>query len=70
MADETLVVPQITDEQRREVMRELSGRGVAARRAKRAKAVEEKIAELLAAAPPLTGEQRDRLAVLLRGDAA
>ncbi len=38
--------------------------------AKKLAAVERRIRELVDAAPPLTPEQRDRLALLLRGDAA
>lgn len=41
-----------------------------ARRDLRAAGLAEHIAKVVAEAPPLTAEQRDRLAVLLRGGAA
>lgn len=41
-----------------------------ARRALATEGLAEHIARVVAAAPPLTAEQRDRLAVLLRGGAA
>jgi hypothetical protein len=37
---------------------------------RRTKALERRIRELVDSAPPLTDEQRDRLALLLRGSAA
>lgn len=43
---------------------------VAARRDYRAEKLAEHIAKAVAEAPPLTDEQRDRLATLLRGEAA
>lgn len=43
---------------------------VDARRNMRAERLAEHIARVVAEAPPLTAEQRDRLAVLLRGGAA
>ena len=43
---------------------------VDARRNYRAERLAEHIAKVVAEAPPLTAEQRDRLAVLLRGGAA
>ncbi len=39
-------------------------------RARKVAAVEKRIRELVDSAPPLTDEQRDRLALLLRGSAA
>lgn len=39
-------------------------------REKKVAAIERRIKELVDSAPPLTDEQRDRLAVLLRGSAA
>jgi hypothetical protein len=41
-----------------------------ARRALAAAKIADYIARTIACAPPLTAEQRDRLALLLRGDAA
>jgi hypothetical protein len=43
---------------------------VRARQNLKAARLEEHIAEVVAAAPPLTSEQRDRLAALLRPDAS
>ncbi|GAA3667102.1 hypothetical protein FB459_1265 [Yimella lutea] len=43
---------------------------IEARRSYRAEKLAEHIAKVVAEAPPLTPEQRDRLAVLLRGGAA
>ena len=43
---------------------------IAARRNLRAARLEDYIRRTVDAAPPLTAEQRDRLAVLLRGEAA
>ena len=43
---------------------------IAARRDLKAEKLAEHIAKVVAEAPPLTPEQRDRLAVLLRGGAA
>lgn len=40
----------------------------AARRASRFKFAEDRIRKIVDAAPPLTAEQRDRLALLLRSD--
>ncbi len=51
----------------RERMQEL---GRAGARTKKIAAVERRIRELVDSAPPLTDEQRDRLALLLRGSAA
>jgi hypothetical protein len=39
-----------------------------ARREHRFRAAEERIRKIVEGAPPLTSEQRDRLATLLRGD--
>lgn len=55
----------LSQDQRRELMRELSAAGVAARQAKRRQAVADKIAELIQNAPPLTDDQRRRLSALL-----
>lgn len=44
--------------------------GRAGGRAKKIEAVERRIKELVDSAPPLTDEQRDRLALLLRGSVA
>lgn len=41
-----------------------------ARREAKYRAAERRIRAIVAAAPPLTAEQRDRLALLLRGDVA
>ena len=41
-----------------------------ARRASRYKFAQDRIRKIVDAAPPFTAEQRDKLAVLLRGDAA
>jgi plasmid maintenance system antidote protein VapI len=41
-----------------------------ARRAARMRAAEERIRKIVDGAPPLTAEQRDRLALLLRGGAS
>jgi hypothetical protein len=40
------------------------------RREHRFRAAEERIRKIVDGAPPLTAEQRDKLALLLRGDAA
>jgi hypothetical protein len=48
-------------------MREI---GLVGARAKKVAAVERRIRELVESAPPLSDEQRDRLALLLRGGAA
>ena len=47
----------------------VTAREMAARSAqsRRLKAIERRVRELVEAAPPLTTEQRDRLALLLRG---
>lgn len=44
--------------------------GLAGGRAKKIAALERRIRELVDAAPPLTDEQRDHLAMLLRGGGA
>lgn len=49
---------------------EASALGKRGAQARKIAAVERRIRELVDAAPPLTDEQRDRLAVLLRGSAA
>jgi general stress protein YciG len=54
-------MPQALDPQRAAEM------GRAGGRAKKIAAVERRIRELINSAPPLTDEQRDRLALLLRG---
>jgi hypothetical protein len=56
-----------TDPARSQHMREI---GLAGARARQVAAVERRIRALVEAAPPLTDEQRDRLALLLRGSAA
>lgn len=58
--------PQATPD-RAEHFRDLQKRSAKARSVH---AVERRIKELVDSAPPLTDEQRDRLAVLLRGSAA
>jgi hypothetical protein len=57
-------VPKTLDSER---AREI---GLVGARAKKVAAIERRIRELVDAAPPLSDEQRDRLAVLLRGGGA
>lgn len=56
-----------TTPDRREHFREMQRRSAKARSVRRA---EDYIRQLVDSAPPLTDEQRDRLALLLRGTAA
>ncbi len=60
-------MPAVSDSARTEHMRAL---GQAGARARKVAAVERRIRELVDNVPPLTDEQRDRLALLLRGSAA
>lgn len=59
--------PVARNDERRDHFRELQRRSAKARSVA---TVERRIRELVETAPPLTQEQRDRLAVLLRGGAA